>query len=396
MLVVGAGVAGLACARLLAGAGLGVVVLEARPSVGGRVRTLYAGGGEPVELGAQVLHATADGLLDQVLREHGLHADPLPGDGAISVVASGVREDAGALAPPPWAVEQALPRSRSVLDAIATLPDGSRGLARQWVEQVVGGEAERLDARGVAAAHGARQRGGERVVHGGCSRLAASLAEGLDVRLGQPVARLHWSEAGVRAEAGEDVRALIGVVTVPPATAIGTRLLFEPELPRPRREAAGRLASGDAFVVALTASHPARRSGATLLVDPPGGLWRTVAGSPVVVGQLSAGLAAHARRRTWDREQGEALLAALGEDVGDVVEVHLHDWGLDPWALGGTSLPVPGADAAAGTWAAPLGALFFAGEASAPPPLRGLVQGAVASGRRAAGQVLDRLRPAAG
>ncbi|MYQ93101.1 NAD(P)-binding protein, partial [Streptomyces sp. SID4946] len=39
VVVMGAGVAGLACARDLAAAGLGVIVLEADDAVGGRMRT---------------------------------------------------------------------------------------------------------------------------------------------------------------------------------------------------------------------------------------------------------------------------------------------------------------------------------------------------------------------
>lgn len=66
VIVVGAGVAGLACARLLAGGGLAVVVLEASDGVGGRVRTDEVDGFR-LDRGFQVLptaYPEARALLD--------------------------------------------------------------------------------------------------------------------------------------------------------------------------------------------------------------------------------------------------------------------------------------------------------------------------------------------
>ena len=69
VIVVGAGVAGLAAARRLASAGRTVLLLEARPRVGGRVFTTADG----MELGAEFIHGTPPATL-RLLAEAGVRA----------------------------------------------------------------------------------------------------------------------------------------------------------------------------------------------------------------------------------------------------------------------------------------------------------------------------------
>src|SRR5688572_29418841 len=71
VVVVGAGIAGLAAACELAKAGLQPLVLEARPRVGGRIHTLSTGNGAPIELGAEFLHGLAPEV-ERFIWEHHL------------------------------------------------------------------------------------------------------------------------------------------------------------------------------------------------------------------------------------------------------------------------------------------------------------------------------------
>jgi monoamine oxidase len=72
---------------------------------------------------------------------------------------------------------------------------------------------------------------------------------------------------------------------------------------------------------------------------------------------------------------------------------HVHDWQADPFARGSFSyMAVDGGEAQA-KLAEPLaGTLFFAGEATVSDGNQATVQGAIASGRRAASEVLAVLK----
>src|SRR5215212_2158175 len=81
VLVLGAGVAGLAAAQELSQAGLRVIVIEARDRIGGRVFTQHVPGHPlPIELGAEFIHGRPPESL-ALVEQAGLLVYEINGDG---------------------------------------------------------------------------------------------------------------------------------------------------------------------------------------------------------------------------------------------------------------------------------------------------------------------------
>lgn len=401
--VIGAGVAGLTCARTLADAGVDVVVLEARARIGGRVHTLRIDGEAPLELGAHVVHGREPGTWE-LIEAAGLGVAAADAPAAFAIRVRGEMLTVPGLlargATPPWELEQRLRRrpaeERSVADILAAeaRDELEYEIASEWMSHRWGGPPGELSASGVQRVMNSRASEARSVLVDGFDRLPQALAAGLDVRLRTAVSRVAWGRGNVEISAG-DLRAAARavVVSIPPTVVASGTIAFDPALPVEKARAVEAIDLGDALVV-VARCGPAPVTASLLDVGRFAGFWQSRQGSELVAGWFRGAAAGRVRAAGVDAR----LLGELLEPVFPWVEartvrdVRVADWGADPFTLGAFSYPRAGILEMPAVWASPLaGTIFFAGEAACTSGNAGLVDGAVESGRRAGREVIDAL-----
>jgi predicted NAD/FAD-dependent oxidoreductase len=391
VVVIGAGLAGLAAADALRRAGVEVLVVEARDRVGGRVWSIpFAGGvaergAEFVFTGDDVLQATARRLGLRLYRKGTHYGDREPRGGS-PVARAELEAAVGRLA------EVAV--DGTVLDAIAALrlPAGAAEAIVARVEVSSAYPAADLDATVLAETGAGFGRFDTFGIEGGNGRLAEALAAPLGpaLLLGSPVSEIVWDErsVGVRAAAFE-LWANGAVVAVPAPVAAGLR--YEPPLPAPKARALSAVRYGQAAKLHVRLLAPVEPS-AVLAV--PARFWSYTQlgpdGRPALFAASLAGTpGALERLRVWAGPATwlSAVAAVRPELDLDPDERMFTTWHDDPWAQGAYSARSRSSPLDADELSRRVGPLAFAGEYTAGD-WHGLMEGALRSGLRAAEDVL--------
>ncbi len=230
-------------------------------------------------------------------------------------------------------------------------------------------------------------------VAGGNQRIALELAARLDgaVRLSEPARSIAWSEGSVtvRTDSGE-VEADACVVAAP-ASVLGG-ISFEPALPESLAAALGAVSYGHAAKLFVPLRRPAPPSA---VLSVPGRYWNWTANGadgevqPVACCFAGSPRALEALGVADGPAAWAASLAELRPDLDlDAGRAMLSTWDDDPWIQAAYSVWVD--EDVSSVLAARHGPLAFAGEHTAGA-WHGLMEGALRSGMRAAGQ----LRPTA-
>lgn len=394
VLVIGAGVAGLAAARALHLAGRTVLILEARDRVGGRVHTVrIAGWPVPLEAGAEFIHGKPPALeeLSGNDRRDVKGRQYLAGLRHGDELWKSVQEKLRSL--------RSL-RDRSVQDAFRAqrwrlrTTEEERWMAAAFVE---GFNAARLDRASLKAIlqqmEAARKVSGDRIARlpRGYDRVALRLSRGLRIELQSPVHEVRWSRKGVEAvTARGSLFAERAVVTLPLGVLQEGTVRFVPRLPQKKLLSISRLAMGPVVKVALLFEKPLwpRDLGFLLAGGEVPTFWRPLPSrAPVLIGWAASRKALALRGTDAVAAAVRSLRAALERPV-EPIDARVFEWQDDPWSRGAYSWVPVGAMKEQRALAERVGPLFFAGEATEFRGACGTVHGAIETGRRAAREIL--------
>jgi monoamine oxidase len=444
IVVIGAGLAGLAAARRLVAGGHEVTVVEARQRVGGRTEGLLLEDGTPLELGGQWVGEGHTRMVE-LIGELGLSTFRTWNDeGRLLLDLQGKRST---MKP----VKDAVPRLSPF--ALADLAQGllrfgrlaaRTDLQRPWLtpgaavldgqtwetwirrnlrtkagrayfhiacEAVFAAEASDISLlHALFYAHSnadlgtllAVDRGAQQDrVTGGSVRVAEVMAAALGERvvLGRPVRRIEHDDGGVRviARDGTQYRGDAVIVTLPPALA--GRLEYDPPLPSWRDQLTQRMPAGSVIKAYAIYPEPFWRSAGlngqaasdtgpvkvTFDNSPP-------SGTPGVLMGFVEGKEARAWARRSQAERQEAVTGCFvryfGPQAARPQQYVERDWMAEEFTRG-----CYGAHFAPGTWTsygeawrAPAGRIHWAG-AECAPQWNGYMEGAVRSGEAAADTV---------
>lgn len=214
--IVGAGMAGLRAAQVLAGRGMRCTILEARNRIGGRIWTSRALG-PPIDLGASWIHGTSGNPLTRLARQAGAET------AVTDFEAYRLYNRAG----------------RSL--RWGETPGSFRDVVE--VEHLYG--ADLADLSDDAIEEGEDFGGPEVIFPAGYDQLFAVLGSTCEMRPASPVTGIAYDDGGVALTvSGGTVTADAALVTVPLGVLKAGSIAFAPALPARKREAIARLGMG--------------------------------------------------------------------------------------------------------------------------------------------------------
>jgi monoamine oxidase len=416
VLIVGAGIAGLAAAQTLQQAGRTVTVLEGRDRVGGRIHTSHALA-VPFDLGASWIHGIRGNPLTALASDYGLATTPTDyedmvlrdsqGEIAQGLIWQGYRryeELSSVIKVAGETLEADISLHQAVEQwwAQNLLPPDLAAVVQWWLdsETVLELGLDRTDLSLWEWQEELAFLGADVTFPDGFGQLPQAMAAGLDIRLNQTVTAIAHDSTGITLTTadGDIHQADAVVVTVPLGVLQRGDMIFEPPLPEETQQAIAALTMGVLNKVGLTFPRQFWPD-ATILGypnHPTDAVYYGVnltphQGTPTLM-LLSGGDNARRQEALSDGALMAEIMGQLrshyGANVPEPTGMVRTRWGQDPFAYGSYSnLPVGSTATARATLARSVSPnLLLAGEAASDYP--GTVHGAYLSGLQAAETLL--------
>jgi len=438
VLIVGAGVAGLAAARALTSTGLRVAILEARNRIGGRIATIHEAlpglGDVPIELGAEFVHGLPPASWN-LIREARLDSYELDGAPLCfenSRLQHCRREHASTFqvleSMSDWLKSQPPHTDMSFAEYLRLNPLEPSVAARAaaYVEGFNAADRNIVGIAGLAQQQRAEDSiQGDRIFHiaHGYEAMPRFLcrefmAQGGKLLLQHAVSAIRWQKRRVIATGSDgdgkafEIAAGRLICTLPLGVLQSGAVEFLPGIPD-IAEPASRLQMGCAQRVSLVFKSRFWTQSGQLRANPAiaaelqslsflfaqDTMWRTwwttaPRDLPLITawsaGPRAAALQTGQFKQLAIADAGRIFNLTEAELRDQLVSAHHHDWQTDPYARGAYSYVPAGSLAASILMSHPQeDTLFFAGEHTDIEGHWGTVHAALNSGLRAAGQILQ-------
>ena len=418
VLIVGAGIAGLAAAQTLVDAGSEVVLIEARDRIGGRIWTSNAWSGVPMDMGASWIHGIINNPIYRIAEQ--INTPTV-------VTRYGRSEDFDTTGSQLNTQKQRQLKiikkqiSRALRQGQNADIDHSiqhtvkqalnwKSLSRQErrlvnfvintdIEQEYAGSSQRLSTYWYDSGN---YFGGDDVLFpDGYETITNTLAEGLTIRLNQPVTRIEARQRGVTVTT--TTREFVGdyaIVTLPLGVLKRGNITFSPSLPRTMQQAIDTLEMGVLNKCYLR--FPSIFWNSELdwfqynsAMRGQWNVWLSLTrslGQPILLG-FNAAEFGEAIEQWSDQDIVSSAMDTLrtiyGQHIPDPIDYQITRWKSDPYSLGSYSFQTVGShprmrDDLAGNIN---DRIFFAGEATSRK-YASTVHGAYLSGIDAAKQLV--------
>jgi monoamine oxidase len=416
VIIVGAGAAGLAAARILSGQGKSLCIVEARDRIGGRIHTLKGGFTEPVEAGAEFMHGELP-LTKALMKEAGVTYRS--GEGRSWTILNGkIFEDRFE---DDWGeVIKQLHQLQHDMTIGAFLEKFFSEPKYNSLKESVTGFVQGYDAADVnkASALALREEWESGDVEGfrpvgGYSPLMDFLLSDIKknkgvLRLSTVVEEISWKpgRVDVRCHGNETIVAPKVLTTVPVSVLKAGKVKFNPPLPEHERALDG-LEVGDVIKFLVEFKDQIWNNNTRtefrhlddlnfIFSDAFVPTWWTQnpSNTPLLTGWLAGPIVRTIKKDNAALAEDSIKALAYLFDCGvdrlrkEIRSLEVFNWAVDPFSLGGYAYKTLDTAAAIEVFSKPVsGTIYFAGEALNRGPNMGTVEAALESGTEAAKQM---------